>query len=77
MLGNIRDESDKLKKEAIWLDISLLKSLRILLEILFGPTVFWLFREEMMLETSLQSVGEIKSESVFAGGRKSKSWGFF
>ena len=73
MFGNIRDESDKLKREGIWLDMSLFKSLRILLGILFGPTVLWLFKEVMMLDTSLQSVGEIKNESLSAGGRKSKS----
>ena len=44
-----------------------------LVGILFGPTDLRLFREEMMLETSLQSVGEIKKESLFIGGRKSKN----
>ena len=50
------------------------KSLRILVEILFGPTVLWLFREDMSLETSLQSVGEVKNESIFVRGANRK-WG--
>ena len=68
MFGNIPDESDRLKRE-----ICLLKSLRMLVGILFGPTDLRLFREEMMLETSLQSVGETKNESLFICGRKSKN----
>ena len=53
MFGNIPDESDRLKREAIWLDISLFKSLRILVGILFGSKDLWLLRKEMMLEISL------------------------
>ena len=60
MFGNIPDESDRLKRE-----IFLFKSLRMLVGILFGPTDLRLFRKEMMLETSLQS--------LFVGGRKSKN----
>ena len=63
MFGSIPDESDRLKREATWLDTSLFKNLSVLVGILFRPTVLWLFREEIMLETSLQSVGEIKHES--------------
>ena len=63
MFGSIPDESDRLKREATWLDTSLFKNLNILVRILFRLTALWLFREEMMLETSLQSVGEIKHES--------------
>ena len=47
--------------------------MRILVGILTGPTVVWLFREDMMLETSLQSVGELKKELLFVGGRKPKT----
>ena len=61
----ILDKSDRLKRKASWLDIYLMK-------IIFGPTVLWLFSEEM-LETSLQSVGDIKYESLSAGGKKSKN----
>ena len=56
MSGNIPDKSIRLKKESSWLDSFLL----ILVEILFDPTVLWFFREERMLEISLQSVSEIK-----------------
>ena len=42
--------------------------------LLFDPTVLWLFREEMMLETSWQSVVEIKNESLFVSGRNSKNF---
>ena len=56
MSGNIPDKSIRLKKESSWLDLFLL----ILVEILFDPTVLWFFREERMLEISLQSVSEIK-----------------
>ena len=41
-----------------------------LVGILFSPTVLWLFREKMMSEISLQSVSEIKNESLFAEVRK-------
>ena len=37
--------------------------------ILFGPTDLWLFRKEIMLEILLQSIDEIKNESVFVSGR--------
>ena len=53
------DERHWLKREASWLYISLFESLRTLAGILFGLTVLW-FREEIMLETSLQSVGEVQ-----------------
>ena len=49
------------------------KSLRTLVEMLVGPAVLWLFMEEMMFETSLQSFAKIKSESLFVGGKKPKS----
>ena len=61
VFGNIPGKSDRLKREASWLDISFLKSLRLLVGILFGLTVLWLFWEEMMLEISLQAVSEVLS----------------
>ena len=66
----ILDKSDRLNRKASWLEIYLMK-------ILFGPTVLWLFSEEIMWETSLQSVGDIKYESLSAGGKKSKNCFFF
>ena len=69
----VPDESDRLNRETTWLNIFLFKSLRISVGILFGSTVLWLFREEMMLKPSLKAVGEIKNESLFLGGRKSKN----
>ena len=38
MFGNIGDESDRLKREANRLDISLFKGVRSFVGILFGPT---------------------------------------
>ena len=64
------DKRDRLKREASRLDMYLFKSLRILVGKLFGPTVLWLFREEIMLESPLETVGEVKSETLFVGGRK-------
>ena len=49
----------------------LFKSLRIWVGILFDPTVLWLLREEIMLKISLQSVSDIKNESLFIDERKS------
>lgn len=72
MFGNILDEGEGLKRETNWLDKSLFKSLIILVGILFGPTVLQLFREDMILETSSQSVGE-KTESIFVGGRNKRT----
>lgn len=42
-------------------------------EILFGFTVLWTSREEMMSETSIEFVYKIKNESIFIGGKKSKN----
>ena len=42
--------------------------------ILFSPTALWTSREEVMLETSVVSVGEIKDESIFIEGRNSKNF---
>ena len=62
MFDNISDESDRFKRESSWLGISLFKRLGILVKILFGLKLLGLFIEEMVLETSLQLVGEIKNE---------------
>ena len=62
MFDNISDDSDRFKRESSWLGISLFKRLRILVKILFGLKLLGLFIEEMVLETSLQLVGEIKNE---------------
>ena len=62
MFDNISDESERFKRETSWLGISLFKRLRILVKILFGLKLLGLFIEEMVLETSLQLVGEIKNE---------------
>ena len=45
----------------------------------FGGNTIWSYSfmiiwEEMMLETSLRSVDKIKKESLFFGGRKSKTF---
>lgn len=48
MPGNVPDESDRLKKEASWLDLSLFKNLRTLVGILFSSTSSWTAKEEMM-----------------------------
>ena len=45
---------------------------RILVRLLFGPTALWIPCKEIMSETSIKSVGLIKYEPIFAGGRKSK-----
>ena len=45
MFGNIPDKRDSSKRGASWLDISLFKSLRTLLVILFGLTALWILRE--------------------------------
>ena len=41
--------------------------------ILFGFTVAWTSREEMISETSIEFVYKIKNESIFIGGKKSKN----
>ena len=64
MFGNISDKSDKIKREASSLDKYLFKNLRIL------NTSLSIFKKEMMLEISLQSVGEIKSKILFLDKRK-------
>ena len=67
--GNIPEEKDWLKRIASWSDMSLFNSFRILIRILLGPSLFFLFKEEIMLEISVLSVGVIKNESIFRGGR--------
>ena len=62
IFDNISDERDRFKRENSWLGISLIKRLGILVGILFGLNVLGLLKEEMVLETSLQPVGEIKNE---------------
>ena len=62
IFDNISDERDRFKRESSWLGISLIKRLGILVGILFGLKVLGLLKEEMVLETSLQPVGEIKNE---------------
>ena len=62
IFDNIPDERDRFKRESSWLGISLIKRLGILVGILFGLNVLGLLKEEMVLETSLQPVGEIKNE---------------
>ena len=53
------------KREASLLGISLFKSLRMLVGMLFGCTALLVLREGIMLEISLQSIGEIKRKSFF------------
>ena len=48
MPENVPDESDRLKKEASWLDVCLFKNLRILVGILFSSAASWTEKEEMM-----------------------------
>ena len=62
IFDNISDERDRFKRENSWLGISLIKRLGILVGILFSLKVLGLLKEEMVLETSLQPVGEIKNE---------------
>ena len=61
---NIPDESCRLKRKTSWLvDVCFFKSLIILVGILFGPIVFWLFMVFLwlkILEIPLHSVGEMK-----------------
>ena len=47
--------------------MSLFKSLRTLVGILFGTTPLWTSKEEIMPENSIESVGLIKYESIFIG----------
>lgn len=73
MFGNIPDKRDSSKRGASWLGISLFKSLRTLLVILFGLTALWILREEM-LESLINFVRIIKHASKFAGERKTKAF---
>lgn len=73
MFWDISGESERLKREASWLDISLFKSLRILMVKLSCLSALSLFREEMMWKTSLVLVGGNKNESWFVGGKKSEN----
>ena len=42
---------------------------KFLIEILFGQSFLSWFKEEIILETSIISVGTIKKYSIFKGGR--------
>ena len=73
MSQDIPYRKDRLMRASLFDIKSLLKHFRIMVGILFGYTALWIFREEKMLEISFQSVGEIKNDSLFSSGRKTKS----
>ena len=71
---NIPDENDRSKRKASWLNISLYKSSRTFVGILFGPIALWILsREEMMSETSIELIKIIKTELLFIGSFKKMS----
>ena len=64
-LKNIPEEKDWLKRIAKSSDMSLFSSFRILTGTLLGPSTLSFFKEEIMFETSVLSVGVIKNDSIF------------
>ena len=67
--GSNPEEKDWLKSNASWSDMSLFNNFRILVWILFGSSLLSRFKEEIILETSVLSVGVVKSDSVFKSGK--------
>ena len=68
VFGNVPYESDRLKRETSWLDLSLFKSLRILVRMLFGP-VFIQGKNDV--RKFITTIRWNENESVFLNGRKS------
>ena len=62
--GNTKEEKDWLKRIASWPDMSLFNSFRILIGILLSPSLLPWFKNDIMLETSVLSVGAIKIYSI-------------
>ena len=67
--GNKTEEKDWLNRNAIWSDVSLCHNFKIIVGILFSPSLLSRFKEEIILATSVLSVRVIKNDSVFKGGR--------
>ena len=69
IVGNIPFDNERLNRSASWYDISLFKSFRILFGMLFGPTALLSFRDNIISDTSVLSVGVIKNEFMLIWGR--------
>ena len=56
-------------KNASWLNMSSFNNFRTLVGILFVPTFLFRFKEEIILETPVLSVGVSKNDLIFNGGK--------
>ena len=73
--GKTPREKESLKSSVNWDKTSLIKNLRILVQIPFGPIAFEGLRVNIIFLTSISSVGLRKKEFILIGGRK--SWKLF
>ena len=60
--GKILEEKDGFKGISSWSDMSLFSSLRILVKILYGPSLLSSSKEQIILNTSELSIGVIKND---------------
>ena len=65
---NIPEEKDWLNRTATWY-MSLFRSFRILVKLLFGPSLWPRFKEEVILKISELATGVIKNGSILSGKR--------
>ena len=73
--GKTPREKESLKSSVNWDKTSLIKNLRILVQIPFGAIAFEGLRDNIIFLTSISSVGLRKKEFILIGGRK--SWKLF